>query len=366
MPIRYISTTVCDICRPAEDRELPLVVHVPYASRDIPPEFRAQVAASDVELHERFPAITDDLLDRVLAIMPHLGATVVANRISRLVLDPLCSQAQSGSGTVDGEDATDDVLRRHAGPLRRPDRVSEPENLVEVYRDTLRAAVQEAVDRDGFCVLVEARTWTSDPPHEKIMEENDLRVRVITHPSLTPSWLLAPWRVEELSSYLEWHDPEAAEPGALTASLRERFGDKLSFVRLEVDRHSYLDLEDGFCLHRWSPGPDFVRFLMARLADHLDERCHCRRREMTRQEAQDYACQHRLGHGSLRPVAEVRTWNELCDKPLVPGLMVSELRDSWVVRYGRDRSRALAPSMVYLFDRITGEPRFLAVQFDLP
>lgn len=366
MPIRSNSTTVCDIVRPAEGRELPLVVHVPYASRDIPPELRAQVAAPDRELHEQFPVITDDLLDRVFTIAAHLGATVVANRLSRLVLDPLRSYIPSGIGMPSGEARVDDPLQRYAGPLRPPRCASEPGDLVRVYRETLTAVVQEAIDRDGFCVLIEARTWTSDPPHEKLMAEDDMRVRIATHPSLTPSWLLAPWKAEELSSYLEWRDLEAAEPGALTASLLERFGDNLAFVRLEVDRHSYLDLEDGYCLHRWSPGPDFVRFLLSHLADLLDERCHCRRREMTRQEAHEYACQHRLGHGSLRPVAEVRTWNELCDKPLVPGLRVGELRDSWVVRYGRDRSLALSTSMVYLFDRVTGEPRFLAVQFDLP
>lgn len=360
------GTTTCEVRRPAEGRELPIVVHIPYASRAIPAEEREQVGLSDAELRVRLPQITDDLLDRVFAILPHLGATVVTNRLSRLVMDPLASRVPADSTACEGGLDADTLLRLLAGPLRNTQYASEPRGCLRDYLDSLVSVIQESVDRDGFCVLIEARTWTSDSLDEKTMEQDAVRLRVATHSALTPPWLIAPWQDEGFSRHFEWRELEASELSPLTASLQERFGAGLCFLQVEVDRHSYLDLHDGCCFHRWSPGPDFVRFVMAQITDLLDERCHYRRREMTREEAFDYACQYRLINGGLRHVAEVNAWSEMGDKPFVAGLTVNEVNDCWVVRYGRDHSQVIGLNLVSLFDRVTGDSKFRGLQHDWP
>lgn len=98
-----------EIRRPAEGRRLPLIVHVPYAARALPPSARARLALSEAARRERLPEITDDLLDRVFALAAHLGATLVVNRVSRLALDTW----DTGAGRTGA--AAPDV-----GPLRIP------------------------------------------------------------------------------------------------------------------------------------------------------------------------------------------------------------------------------------------------------
>jgi hypothetical protein len=135
---------------------------------------------------------------------------------------------------------------------------------------------------------------------------------------------------------------------------------------MELDQHTYLDLDDGRLFAAWRDGADLLHYLLAQAADIVDERTGYRRREMTREEAQLYAVDQRTISGELPPVRRVVAWNELEDKPPLGRLRTGDANDCWVVLYEHSPQVAPGTHAFSMFHRITGAPEFIGVRYDEP
>ena len=77
-----------EILTPPSGVTIPLVVHVPHGSREIPGNFRPQFALTDDELRNEILAMTDAYTDELFRATIELGGLMFVNRTSRLVMDP--------------------------------------------------------------------------------------------------------------------------------------------------------------------------------------------------------------------------------------------------------------------------------------
>lgn len=108
-----------EILTPRADARLPVIVHVPHSSTNVPAEHRADFVLSDDELDAELLAMTDHRTEALARDATSLGATMFVNRVSRLVMDPerfaddaAEPMAQKGMGAI--------YLSRSSGqPLRR-------------------------------------------------------------------------------------------------------------------------------------------------------------------------------------------------------------------------------------------------------
>lgn len=344
---------------PPVGRELPVVMHVPHASRAIPPLERGALGLDDAQLRAELDRVTDDLLDQACLMAPHLGITLLAHRVSRLVVDPCLPRA-------------DALPHRPAGQEPRPGQALSPgareRRLVDwydPYAAALRQAVATAVDRYGTCLLLEAGTFVSDGP-PRTDEFDACRVRLGAVEGHEPTWLQVHWREHASEKVLEFFTIAPSDAGARWHELRAEFGDQLAFVRMELDQHTYLDLDDGRHFASWRDGADLLHYLLAQAADIVDERTGYRRREMTREEARLYAVDQRTISGELPPVRRVVAWNELEDKPPLGRLRTGDANDCWVVLYEHSPQVSPGTHAFSMFHRITGAPEFIGVRYDEP
>ena len=68
----------------------PIILHVPHASRVVPPDVRAGMVLSDAELEHELDQMTDSFTDVIVAralVASGVDARVVAAPVSRLVVD---------------------------------------------------------------------------------------------------------------------------------------------------------------------------------------------------------------------------------------------------------------------------------------
>jgi N-formylglutamate deformylase len=157
---------------PSSPLSLPLVVHVPHASTEIPPKYRASLAVNDRGLATELRLMTDRYTDELGAAATELGATMFVNRVSRLVMDPERfpddsdePMARNGMGAVH-------VSRQDGSPLRRFDFTAEEREtlmtfLYRPYHRSLEEVVARRLEASGCCLIVDLHSYPRKPfPYE--------------------------------------------------------------------------------------------------------------------------------------------------------------------------------------------------------
>jgi hypothetical protein len=313
----------------------------------------------DAQLSAKLDRVTDDLLDRACLMAPHLGITLLAHGVSRVVADPCRPRADA----LPHRPASEAAESGHPlSPGAREDRLVQ---WYDPYATELRQAVATAVDRYGTCLLLEAGTFVSDGP-PRTDQFNACRVRLGAVRNHQPEWLRTHWLAHGSEKVLEFFTVAPSDAGARWNDLQAEFGDQLSFVRMELDQHTYLDLDDGRQFAAWRDGPDLLHCLLAQAADIVDERTGFRRREMTREEARLYAADNRTISAGLPPVRRVVAWNELADKPPLGRMRECDVQDCWVVLHEHTPQVSPGTHVFSMFHRITGAPEFIGVRYDEP
>lgn len=221
---------------------LPVVVHVPHAGTWIPEQERAAYALDDAQLAEELRLMTDHRTEHLAAGATELGATVVVNHLSRLVVDP--------ERFVDG-DEMDAVgmgfayeRTAHGGSLREVDGDAVERlrrDWFDPYTQAVADVVRRVADRHGRCVVLDVHSYPEHRlPYELHGDGPRPEVCLGTDPFHTPTWLVE--GIEELCTDLGL---EAARDtpfaGVYIPTWSFRRDSRVEGVMLEVRRDTYLE-----------------------------------------------------------------------------------------------------------------------------
>ncbi len=247
------------------------VLHVPHASRVVPPDARGALLLPDDALAAELLRMTDAHTDDLFALPPDVAATVHFP-VSRLVVDP--------------ERFADDALERMAargmgavytrtslgGVLREPPTSAERARLLEVHyaphHERLTRAVDDALARWDACLVVDCHSFASRAlPHEPDQAPDRPEICLGTDAFHTPPALAAA-AAEAFRD--EGFDVVFDRPfaGALVPARHYERDARVSAVMVEVNRGLYMDEASGDRL----AGYDRVRARVRRAATRTIER----------------------------------------------------------------------------------------------
>ena len=183
-----------EILTPPDGLKLPLVVHVPHCSREIPEHFRNQFALTDDELDTEIIAMTDSYTDELFHTTIELGGLMFVNRTSRLVMDPERfpddeeePMSMKGMGAIYTKTSDGSRLRRQS--FSPEEQSGAMEKLYWPYARALGNVVRECLDRFSRCLIVDAHSF----PSKALPYEDNRLVRpsasgTIRTMSLAMSW----------------------------------------------------------------------------------------------------------------------------------------------------------------------------------
>lgn len=160
------------------DPDSSVILHVPHASRVIPPEVRRAIQLTDLELEVELDQATDThaglVADRA-AVLAGVRPSMFVNQLSRIVVDPERfpdewePMSQVGRGAV--------YLRGFDGKvLRSPDPVRDAKLLEEYfdpYAASLAALVGERLSANGWVCIVDIHSYRAVPHPNDIERGND-------------------------------------------------------------------------------------------------------------------------------------------------------------------------------------------------
>ncbi|MCQ4128255.1 N-formylglutamate amidohydrolase [Rhodococcus erythropolis] len=180
----------------AGDASSPVILHVPHASRVIPPEIRSSLTVSDYQLAAELDEITDahtDVIAQHAAQSVTLRPWTLRNDLSRLVIDPerfpdVREELNAvGRGAVYTRTCNGDVLRNADNTTR--------DTLLDNYFHPYAAAMSELVtDRiaaTGRAVIIDVHSYPTLPSAYELHTDG-LRpaLCVGTDPQHTQPWLI--------------------------------------------------------------------------------------------------------------------------------------------------------------------------------
>lgn len=150
---------------------VPLVVHVPHSSTNIPPDIRQTLCLDDHELQRELLCMTDWYTDRLFDEVVELGGTLFVNRVSRLAVDPERFpddnqevMATKGMGAVYTTTADGRALRHLVSPEERTRLL---DTYFHPYAKAFADVVARVLDRHGRCVILDGHSFPSAPlPYE--------------------------------------------------------------------------------------------------------------------------------------------------------------------------------------------------------
>jgi N-formylglutamate amidohydrolase len=237
-----------------------LVLHIPHASREIPPFLRDTLLVDDETLATELRLMTDADTDTLFPVTAYEAERVVA-QVSRLVVDmerhPLDrdeAMARCGMGAI--------YTRTHQGMrLRHAPGEAERAGLMDhwywQHHDALSMAIGRVAQRFGSAVLVDCHSFSSRPlPHEPCQELDRPDICIGTDLQRTPRGL-----IRAIQGFCGNQGVTTAVDTPFCGVLiPPPFVDdqRLSAVMIEVNRRLYLDEATG------TPGPGFAatqRFL---------------------------------------------------------------------------------------------------------
>lgn len=244
-----------DLLKARRVLENPVLVHVPHSSTVIPPDVRGCFVLGDDDLQSELLAMTDHYVDELFSEALALGATMIVNRVSRLVSDPERfpnakdePMAAKGMGAV--------YTRTSDGRPLRPASFGQGERLYimrqffEPYAAAVERQVRLLLKRFGWCLIVDAHSYPSRPlPYEDVS---------LTRPDIclgydyyhVPRGIVEQWavRCQEAGWTVVFNEPFSGSYVPL------RFYRKDSRVRsamIEIKRSTYMDEVTGSRLPRF-------------------------------------------------------------------------------------------------------------------
>lgn len=125
-----------------------VVIHVPHASQQIPPEIRESIVLDDDALHRELDAMTDAFTDVIasrVATQAGVRPWVFVNRLSRLVVDPERFPDEREEMNAVGMGAV--YTRTSTGEVLRDPSEDDTDELVAEFFDPLAEELSSLVDR---------------------------------------------------------------------------------------------------------------------------------------------------------------------------------------------------------------------------
>lgn len=146
---------------------IPLVVHVPHSSTNIPPDIRQTLCLDDHELQRELLCMTDWYTDRLFDPVLDMGGSLFVNRVSRLIVDPERFpddkqevMATKGMGAVYTSTADGRALRHPASPEERTRLLG---TYFHPYANAFGDLISQMLDRHGRCVILDGHSFPSAP-----------------------------------------------------------------------------------------------------------------------------------------------------------------------------------------------------------
>lgn len=246
-----------------------LVLHVPHAGLAVPPDVRSGIVLDDDGLARELARMTDrhtDVLAWSAVERSAVGAVVVVNVLSRLVVDPERlpddeePMAVIGMGAV--YRATSDLgVLRDVDPSRDADLRS---RYFEPYATAVSDVVDAALAEHGEVTIVDVHSYPSIAlPYEREPTQPRPGVCLGTDPFHTPGWLVEAARAafDGVDGGVDLDVPFA---GTYVPLARYGHDPRVGSLMLEIRRDLYMD-EDTLELH------DGAEDVVARIARFLDQ-----------------------------------------------------------------------------------------------
>lgn len=141
-----------------------MILHIPHASKEIPPALRSQIILSDAELASELAAMTDEHTDKLFTCT---GATRILFPISRLIVDPERllydheePMSRVGMGVIY-------IRTSKGGRLRRNLTADERKRLINSYykphHERLRNAIEVELASQERALIVDCHSFPRKP-----------------------------------------------------------------------------------------------------------------------------------------------------------------------------------------------------------
>ncbi|WP_187329868.1 N-formylglutamate amidohydrolase [Demequina rhizosphaerae] len=220
----------------------PVILHVPHASRAVPPEVRSGILLDDATLERELDAMTDSFTDVIAsraAEAAGLEVLVVAAPVSRLVVD--VERFTDGSEPMEAVGMGPVYTRTHdQRTLRDAVNPTLLDRYFHPHAQAVEDAVTAALETHGRAVVIDVHSYpTHRLPYE--MAANDAprpEVCLGTDAAHTPPWLLDAAR-EAVAGFEIGLDA----PFAGTYVPLSRYGHdaRVASIMIEIRRDQYMD-----------------------------------------------------------------------------------------------------------------------------
>ncbi|MBS9376601.1 N-formylglutamate amidohydrolase [Rhodococcus sp. B50] len=176
------------------DRQCPVLIHVPHASRVIPLELRPDLLLTGIELAAELDEATDTATDEIAAAAlrhTRLKPTTVVNTLSRLVVDPerfpdAGEPANAfGRGAVYTRTCTGERLRTEPYPRA----TALLDTYFRPYADAVTSAVEDRLQMCGRAVIIDLHSYPATPSGFEDPTAERPALCIGTDRVHTPPWL---------------------------------------------------------------------------------------------------------------------------------------------------------------------------------
>lgn len=226
-----------------------IILHVPHASRAIPPDVRPDIILGDAELEYELDRMTDSFTD-VIATRAQaasaVDARVVASAVSRLVVD--VERFTDGSEPMEAVGMGAIYTRTHDGQMLRE---HVDDGLLDRHFHPHAAAMTDAVDEalaeHGRAVIIDIHSYPTERLPYEVVDAFRPEICVGTDDFHTPPWLLDAVR-EAFGGFEIGLDSPFA--GAYAPLKHYGVDARVASIMIEIRRDQYMDesvvaLRDG-------------------------------------------------------------------------------------------------------------------------
>ncbi|MBD8606029.1 N-formylglutamate amidohydrolase [Aeromicrobium sp. CFBP 8757] len=245
-----------------------VVLHVPHASRVIPPDVRGDILLDDDALERELDAMTDAFTDVIAersADLTHLRPWIFVNETSRLVVDPERFPDETEEMNAVGMGAIYTRTSTGAG-LRDDDAAADPtllEKYFEPYAEALTRLVDERLRAAGQVIIVDLHSYPLEPLPYELHDGPRPEVCLGTDDFHTPDALVDTARAAFSSFETDFNTPFA---GCYIPLTHYRSAENVHGLMIELRRDLYLD--ESFALVE--PAVEPIAQAVATLLDDVD------------------------------------------------------------------------------------------------
>jgi N-formylglutamate deformylase len=239
------------------------VIHIPHASRTIPPDVREHLLLSDEALEVELLAMTDAHTDELFhQVVP--DGREIRFPVSRLVVDPerfvaddVEPMSRAGMGVVYTRTSNGAPLRNAPSAPQRADLLA---RFYEPHHAALTKAAGDALAAAESCLILDCHSFPSRPlPYELDQDPDRPDICIGTDATHTPRELLRSLRT-------------ALEAAGFRVAVNKPFGgtivpaeyfnreSRVTSIMIEVNRRLYMDETTGMKTQSFKP----LRALLAK------------------------------------------------------------------------------------------------------